>query len=285
MLKNLSLLILASLLLFSLSQANADVKPVEIVYPDANANSYFVQLLELALSYTDNKYALKKLGEPLPHDRPFIFLQQNKFIDVAWGGARIEREKHNLPIRFPIFKGLNGWRVPIVNSDNKALLAQVTHKEGLKKFSVGLHARWSDFKIFKHNHYHLIPGSSLQGVLNMVSMKHVDYLPQSVLAVQYNLDQHPQFSLVIEPEILIQYPSAYYFYVHKDNHALAKDIQLGLEAALKEGKFDKLFHSIYAPTLKALNLKSRKVIKLTNPLLSDKTPLEKTELWAKETDF
>jgi hypothetical protein len=51
--------------------------------------------------------------------------------------------------------------------------------------------------------------------------------------------------------------------------------------ALKDGSFDRLFynHPDIKEALDKANLKSRRIFELTNPLLTDETPLNDKAMW------
>ena len=61
--------------------------------------------------------------------------------------------------------------------------------------------------------------------------------------------------------------------------SLAKTIEDGLEKALKDGSFDKLFLEYHGDVLARANVKNRTVIDLPNPFLPPLTPLNRKDLW------
>lgn len=72
---------------------------------------------------------------------------------------------------------------------------------------------------------------------------------------------------------MLSYLSPMYFFVNKENQQLAKRIETGLVRAIKNGQFDDLFrkaNNIDFLTAQ-LNLNKRRVIKLKNAVMSDKT--------------
>ncbi|MGJ8693110.1 MAG: hypothetical protein ACSHW0_11585 [Thalassotalea sp.] len=84
---------------------------------------------------------------------------------------------------------------------------------------------------------------------------------------------------MIDPYVLIKYPNDYYFYVNKTNYALAADLKKGLELALADGSFDKIFLAAYGDVLKKLNVDNRRVFNLHNPMLLESTPVDRPEFW------
>jgi hypothetical protein len=77
----------------------------------------------------------------------------------------------------------------------------------------------------------------------------------------------------------LHYPAADYFFVHRDNAALADEIRRGLEAAQEDGSFDRLLLGYYRTMLDKAALGKRRIIELPNPGLPPETPLARKELW------
>ena len=62
-------------------------------------------------------------------------------------------------------------------------------------------------------------------------------------------------------------------------HVLQPQAQPGLEQALADGSFDRLFFAHYGDALQRARLSERQLIELDNPLLPPDTPLQRAELW------
>ena len=90
---------------------------------------------------------------------------------------------------------------------------------------------------------------------------------------------HPD--LVIERHLMLYYPLTRYFYTSRspDGEALARRIAEGLERLLKDGRFDGMFEVFWAPFEKQIGFRSRKIIRIENPLETPETPLDRAELW------
>ncbi|OUR69796.1 hypothetical protein A9Q76_08780, partial [Arcobacter sp. 31_11_sub10_T18] len=103
--------------------------------------------------------------------------------------------------------------------------------------------------------------------------------PRSILEIWEEYEIHKNSDIIIEPSILIQYKTASYFFVHKENEKLALALENGFKKIIKNGLFDKLFYEYYRDFIDNGNIKNRKVFRLTNPQLSKKTPIDEKELW------
>ena len=250
------------------------------MFPGKEVDSYIVNLLKQALSYSPEKnYQLAFYNKNLPKLRVFQSIATNDGIDVIAAGASIDRDKILRPIRFPIMKGLFGWRVPLVNNNNSDLFAQTLSPSTFKKLKIGQLFSWSDTKILESNNLPVEKGSHYQGLFYMLDANRFDYFPLSVMEVHDEFDNYKTLNISIDEHILIYYPTAYLFYVNKDNKTLANDINYGLEQSLKDGSFEQLFMQYYGKIINQTILEKRKVYKLKNPLLPQKTPLHRKELW------
>ena len=86
---------------------------------------------------------------------------------------------------------------------------------------------------------------------------------------------------MVEQGLLLYYPTAEYFFVSRQNTALAARLEKGLRLAIEDGSFDKLFreHPINANAFGKANLLRRRIIRLDNPLLPKDTPFADKQLW------
>lgn len=245
-----------------------------------NSQSYqFAQLLN-ALSYLPEKnYQLLNFNNQIPKVRAFDFMNQSKGIDVIFGGATIERESISTPIRIPILKGLNGWRMPLINKDKKAFFSTIESMSEFKKLIPGQFHRWSDTKILESNNIHVAKGSDFEGLFHMLDKGRIDYFPRSILEINGEYQARKHLNIIIDKSLIIHYPTAYYFYVGQNNQELANDILFGLEQAIADGSFDNIFHKYHGEVINNIRKIKRRVFSLNNPFLSAETPLSRKKLW------
>ena len=262
-------------ILFSTS-SSAD----NVVLPGFDNGYYSSALLKHVLSYSPSKnYQVQFFSKGLPKNRVLELIANNGGIDVISAGATIERENLLLPIRFPILKGLNGWRIALVAKDNKDLFLQYASLEKFKTLTTGQLHSWSDTKIMASNGIKIEKGSDYNGLFTMLENKRFDYFPRSILEIRWEYEQHKNRNIMIEPHQLIHYPTAYFFFVNKNNTKLAADISFGLEEALKDGSFDLIFNKYFGSAVKAVQQEKRGVFSLNNPFLPPQVPVSRSELW------
>ena len=258
-----------------------NVLSIDVVYPGHERNDYVISVLKQALSYD----TLGKSYQVLPHgldmskDRAFKLMSKGKDINIMFGSATRERETLYLPIRFPLMRGLNGWRIALINRNKSTLFESISTLDEFKLLRPGQRDVWSDTQILESNNIKVIKGSNYGGLYTMLHKNRFDYFPRSVLRVEQDLQNNQQLNLMIDPYVLIHYPTAYYFYVRKGDVALAKDIKTGLEKALADGQLNKLFMEDFGNIVNRIKAQKRTVFHLNNPFLPPQTPLSRSELW------
>ena len=256
------------------------VQSKEVVYSGYERDNYNIALLSHVLSYHKEKnYKTVPFNADLPKSRAFEFMANNQGIDVMIGTGTKQRVARYQATHFPILKGLNGLRIPLINSAHPEKFESVETLEQLFGLSAGQFHTWSDTKILKYNGITVAEGTDLKGLYNMLHKDRYDYFPRSVVEIRYNLMEYQHLDLMIDPYVLIQYPSAYYFFVRKGNDELSDDILSGLEMALKDGSFDAMFERFFGEAITELNVRNRRVFYLDNPILSAETPVHRRELW------
>lgn len=242
-------------------------------------NDYTLQLLERALEQAGGKYHERPLGHYPPRGRDFLMMEQKDGIDIMWGSAREDREARFLPIRIPIFKGLIGWRIPLVMKNNIELFKNTSSLESMILFRPGQHFRWTDTKILKDNGVNVFEANNHGSLMDMLISNKFDYYPRAVIEIEHEFEANKCKGVVIDSHIVIVYPTAFYFYVHKENTALANNLILGLEKMIASGEMDKLFSRHFSPIIKQLEIHKREVIYLQNNYVPELTPFTRKELW------
>ncbi|GEA11577.1 hypothetical protein [Alteromonas sp. KUL49] len=266
---------LASLLLVIPSLA---LSSDDVVYSGTARDDYTTQLLSLALSYHGDRYNLKAFGAEIPKPRVFALLAANDGIDVIVGGASLERASKYQMIPFPLLKGLNGWRMALVH-DTQPRLFEEKKTEEFKAYVAGQFHTWTDTKILSANQITVFKGTNAEGLYDMLARQRFDYFPRSVLEIEWDFNSRRHLPLAIEQTALIYYPTAYVFYVSKQNKQLAEDILVGLQQAQSDGSFEQLFNEFYGDVVNKLIQDNRSVYRLSNPFLPHNIPTERKELW------
>ncbi|WP_460759011.1 substrate-binding periplasmic protein [Lysobacter fragariae] len=263
--------------------ARAGEPPLRVRYPaqeslrDARP-AYPLAVLKLALAHSGQRYDLQPATLHTSQSRALDLVAKGT-LDLAWSVTTQAREDKLRAVRFPIDRGLVGWRVLLVRRGNTAAFAAV---RGVPDLAAKLGAQghdWPDLEILRRNGLAVAAGTTYEGLFGMLARDHIDYFPRSVAEVGDEVAAHRELPLEIEPTLLLHYPSALYFFVHPDNTALAQALEAGLERSQRDGSLERLFQQTYGAQLAALNLRSRHILALDNPLLPRETPLARPALW------
>jgi ABC-type amino acid transport substrate-binding protein len=236
--------------------------------------------------------ALKKSGsiyEALPTPDSVPTMQQGRalkelasergFVNIVWTVTSKEREQQVLPIRIPIDKGVLGWRLLLVTKGHAEQFKGVKNVEALKAFTAGQGHDWPDTEILQSNGIQVLTSPNFESLFLMLEAGRFHYFPRSLREIWREADQHANQDMMVEPYLALHYPSAHYFFVNKNNTKLAAALRKGLEMAIADGSFDKLFHEYHDKAIKLSDFKNRTIIELKNPGLPVGTPLDRKELW------
>lgn len=244
--------------------------------------SRFTQrLLELVLQRINPDYRVQLHPVRMQQGRAIVRLQNSEGIDVISTMTSVERENSMLPIRIPIDKGLIGWRLLLINKANASKFRSVLTLEDLKKLTAGQGIDWPDTAILRGSGLSVYGTSNYASLFHMLESERIDYFPRAVTEIWTELDLYHKH-LMVEPGIVLRYPTAIYFFVRKGNTRLAADIRDGLEKMIADGSFEKLFQQFYGDMIRRSSLKGRRVFQLKNPLMPKEMPLERKNLWFRD---
>jgi hypothetical protein len=275
---------IVSLCLFALisSQAFCANKTIRVNdFSDPNA-AYSIKMLKLAIAHSDNPdYQVEVIKEDLTQARVNEEVRSGGLLDLCWASSDAQIESQLRPIRIPLFKGLLGYRIFIINKNNQARFDKVHTMDDLKKLTIGQGRTWADGRILEANGFKVIKTNKYPSLFYMVEGGRFDGFPRGVHEPFSELDARPTMELAVEKNLMVYYQMPFYLFVSPDNQALAKDLETGFERAIANGEFDKVFYGDKAiqDVMQKANMKSRKVFKLDNPLLSKETPIDRKELW------
>lgn len=257
--------------------------PVDVIYARPVAgdhrHDYTLQLLELALTKSGVPFRLAPSAESMVQSRSLAELEKGGEITVFWTMTSAEREARLQPVRIPIFKGLIGWRLLMIRAEDKERFARINSLADLRTLVAGQGHDWPDTTILRSAGFTVETGPSYNQFFPMLAARRFDWFPRSCSEIWAEVDAHAAEGLVVEPHLVIHYPAAVYFFVNRKNTQLAQMITKGLEAARRDGSFDRLFYKFHTPLFQRAQLKGRTVIELKNPLLPPETPLGNAALW------
>jgi ABC-type amino acid transport substrate-binding protein len=239
---------------------------------------YARQLLQLALSKSGTAYSIEPAAFPMNQERQVLELEAGRSIDVGPIPSSAEREARLLPIMIPINKGVLGWRLGLIRKGEQSSFADVRTLKDLKYVRLAQGQEWPDTTILRANGIDVITAPRYEGLFKMLVGKRFDYFPRSVMEI-WDEQESNASTLEVEPHLALHYFYDAYFMVNRRNTRLAHDIESGLERAIADGSFDRLFQQYYGERLRKAHLETRTVIELRNPLMTPGTPTHRPELW------
>jgi hypothetical protein len=264
--------------------ASSAAAPRTITYEKGTGN-YEIALLELALRHTvatEGAFRLQELGQELTEDRAIAELNNGVF-DVTYLVLTPARERLVLPVRIDLDRGIQGYRVFLVHRDNLAAFAQVRSLDELRtRFTAGFGAQWADLGILQANGFRVVTAASSANLYPMLQGKRFDFFPRGINEVWDNLAQHQDAApdMAVEPTLGLFYPLVQCFVVARHNPQLARRIQRGLEASLKDGSMKRLFLRFHADFIRKANIPDRLFFTLSNPALPAGGPAIDPSWWA-----
>jgi ABC-type amino acid transport substrate-binding protein len=207
---------------------------------------YFSRLLALALDKTvaiDGPYRLQDAKVLLTDNRVKAALRSGH-IDIIWSPTSPEFEKMLLPVRVPALKEFSDYRILVIRRDDQEKFTNIKTLEDLRKLSGGMSSHWTDMGVMKANRLPVVSAVGYDRLFRMLAAGRFDYFSRGLYQVKLEIDMYPDLDLVMEERLMLHYPSPHYFFVNRDNSALAERIERGLKLALADGSFDDLFFSI-----------------------------------------
>lgn len=241
--------------------------------------AYFLDVIKLALDKSEVDYKLEFVEiQTMPLSRSMALIKRGVY-DVHWLSTTIERETQLRPIRIPLFKGLLGLRISLVNAKKHNVLANIETLDMLKKLYVGQGHDWPDTDLLKHKGFRLIPSSTTTALIDLVKSGRIDYFPRSVIEVWSEEAYINDPNVVVDQHIALYYPQAFYFFVRNDNEVLHHHIQTGLDRAIEDGSFESNFNAYFLDYIHRAQLEKRTLFRFHNPFIPPETPLNDSRLW------
>ncbi|GAA0552263.1 transporter substrate-binding domain-containing protein [Rheinheimera aquimaris] len=239
---------------------------------------YPIDLLKLALARSGENYIALPSKHELGQYRTLRHVQLERDLDVVWTFTTTAREQELLPIRIPIDRGLLGWRLLLINSQDQQKFDSLSMDE-LKQLRSGQGHDWPDLNVLQQNGFNVFPSSSYSGLFSMLKRRRISYFPRSATEIWPEVTQHHEDGVSVDSHWALYYPAPLYFFVSHGKPQLAAAIEKGLRAAMADGSMKLLFLKHFSDSIDKSALHSRTVVTLTNPDLPKATPLTEPELW------
>lgn len=244
---------------------------------------YKYQVLQLILGKTettDGPFKIEVMKGDTTQARDYELVKQGELdVFLTMTSKELEREFH--PIRIPFDKGLYGYRLAIINESDQPKFSAIRTLADFQTLWAGQGEVWPDTQILRANGFNVVGIAGYVELFAMLQERRFDFFPRGVHEPWRELADMKIPGMVVETDLALHYPAPGYIFTSKDNPTLAGRLERGFRMALEDGSFDKLFysHPDMQEALERGNLKNRRIFELTNPLLSEETPLNDKKLW------
>jgi hypothetical protein len=158
-------------------------------------------------------------------------------------------------------------------------LSSVEQVNQLKSFT-GVHGQhWKDLPVYPANDLPVKALVSYDKMFTLLKEDHVDYFHRGLTEVWDEQKKHSD-SLIIADKVMLFYKLPVYFFVTKLRPLLAVKLEKGLQIAISDGSYKKLFLKEYGDFIAKAKLEKRKLIILSYPKLPVNTPVIDVSWWA-----
>src|SRR4051812_8507769 len=145
--------------------------------------SYYPKLLRLAFAKTESKDGAFTISE-YPHElvgaRFIAELKRKGVVNVIWAISTHEREQEMLPIRIPLLKELNSYRIFLIRKSDEERFKNISTLDELRQFKAGQGAHWSDTAVLMANNLPVITSIENDLLFNMLIANRFDYFPRGL---------------------------------------------------------------------------------------------------------
>ena len=274
------LLVLAATVALSTISVAALADP-EILYYPKRAESprwnYALGLVHLALQESGSDYVLLPTVDEMSQTRAARELELGN-IDFIWTGTSAEYEQRFRPVRIPVLRGLDGYRICVIDPERQSAFSAVQSLDDLKQLTIGQDPGWSDVRILEAAGLKVVT-APYDALPDMVERDRYDCFLRGAHEAPNEVAKHP--TLAVENDLLIVYPFTSFFFVNKTDAALADALEAGLKKAYEDGRFMRHFNS--HPAIRAIfdegRIEQRRRFDIPNPFLTDETRAIPDQYW------
>jgi hypothetical protein len=245
----------------------AQAQPVLRCFPVGPIYDYRWKLLALALEHTPGgaDVRLEPYAGTITQKRSLDLLESGE-LDVVAFGTNPERETRALPVPVDILRGIVGYRVLLIRREDQAWFDRLDDDAMRRQCTFGLQRDWADLPIMRAAGFQVETAVQAENLFPMLMARRFDGFPRGLNEVEDEWARHRAAfpGLAVEAHRALYIPYPVYFWVRRGNTALAERIRAGLQAALADGSFRRLFLATYSGEVARIAPGRRHVLKLPN---------------------
>ncbi|MBN9669139.1 hypothetical protein [Roseibium aggregatum] len=247
-------------------------------------SDYITELTRLVFARTEAPGAAPRRVpgvSGISRNRKFVELLSGEHLEFSALPTKPEWEEKLIPIRIPVRKGLQGYRLFLVNRNNPQTIGKIETLDQLRALPTGSGAQWSTTVALEEAGFTVVKGQSKNDLVKMLDLKRFVTYGRGIDEIFAEYDAlaaaHP--SLSIDREVALFIPHPVYFFVTPKRPDLAERIERGLRDMIADGSFNDLFRKHFEDDIKRARLDRRRIFTIANPLLGPETPLKDPTLW------
>ncbi|MBU77056.1 MAG: hypothetical protein CMK63_08695 [Pseudoalteromonadaceae bacterium] len=258
------LMVFALFIKQSFGQEQIVIQLAKPSYTDAVKNQYIHDILIKSFAAMGVDAVLMYNAKPMNDKRIIEQLSHNKTITLAWLSFPYKQPTSLVNTTIPLYKGLHGKRLLIIRGDDQAKFSAIKSLDQLKPLIALQQQSWSDYTVLRDNDLTVNGELDYPGMIKALETGFADYFPRSVLAIGTELNRLKQFNFIIAPDIMLQYPSDYYFYLSKENQHIRDLLEQGMQKLKQSGELERLYLQYFGDVEKQYSLNQRHTITLKN---------------------
>ncbi|MBO6509517.1 MAG: hypothetical protein JJ979_13770 [Roseibium sp.] len=251
---------------------------------DDKRYNYPEELLKRALEKTSSSFpaaVVVRSEMSYSRDRMLQELLRGERLHVVAEAPKPEWEQNLLTIRIPIRKGIQGYRLFLINRQSQEALSKVSNLEDLKAFPTGSGAQWSTRIAMEKAGFDVRVADNYSDLFRMLKSDRFVTFGRGINEVfsEQAIFEKDNKDLIVEESLCLYIPLPTYFFVSPKREDLKIQLETGLNMMIEDGTFDELFTEYFADLLNKANLVDRRIFRISNPNLSKDTPLSDDRLW------
>lgn len=273
---------------FLAHHASSDTHSVVTIAPLSDKDTRYIyvnDLLRQALqktAQTEGASSIDYYPEAVSRERTFQLLKEGK-IDVIAEATQRDWEESLIPIRIPIRKGVQGYRLFLVHKDHANTLSSSKTLDDVRELTTGAGFQWVIRGILEQNKFDVVTSRSYESLFKMLNADRFSTFSRGAneIFTEFEAYRGKNPNILIDETTALYTPLPTFYFVSPKNKPLADRIKKGLEMMLENGEFDQFFYSYHKDILKASSLDTRKIFILNNPNLSKQTrqTINNRSLW------
>lgn len=237
-----------------------------------NRYQYTYDLLSLIISVTP-EFGDEKVEESLTYmtrNRTLNELISGEYIHVMAEAPQPQWDEKLIVVPIPIRKGIQGFRLFIINEQSKKLMNNIHNFEDLLALPTGSGINWSTKRVMEKAGFNVVTGSNYDGLFGMLSKNRFLTFARGINEVYEEVASQKSTypNLVIDDNVLLYIPLVTYFYVSPKKPLIAERIKVGLLRLIKSGAFNAFFYKNHCQYILKSQINRRKTFSISNEFIS-----------------